>query len=112
MKLNQSSVIFDQHAHTYTLNGKTLSGVTSLLNRQLFKDKYTGISEELLAKAASRGSLIHETIELVEFVVLFPFLIGMVSHGYLNFESIMHHFNWTLQCFPCIIQTETNGRSQ
>lgn len=66
MKLNQSSVVFDQHAHTYTLNDKTLSGVTSLLNRQLFKDKYTGISEELLAKAASRGSLIHETIELVD----------------------------------------------
>lgn len=66
MRLNQSSVVFDQHAHTYTLNGKTLSGVTSLLNRQLFKDKYTGISEEILAKAASRGSLIHETIELVD----------------------------------------------
>lgn len=66
MKLNQSSVVFNQHAHTYTLNGKTLSGVTSLLNRQLFKDKYTGISEEMLAKAASRGSLIHETIELVD----------------------------------------------
>lgn len=66
MILNQSSVVFNQYEHTYTLNGKTLSGVTSLLNRQLFKDKYTGISEEMLAKAAERGSLIHETIEVVD----------------------------------------------
>lgn len=66
MRLNQSSVFFNQYEHTYTLNGKTLSGVTSLLNRQLFKDKYTYISEEILANAAERGSLIHETIEVVD----------------------------------------------
>lgn len=65
-KLKHSDVIFNQEEHTYTLNGKLLSGVTSLLNRQLFKDKYTGISEEMLAKAAERGSLIHETIEMLE----------------------------------------------
>lgn len=65
-KLKQSKVVFNQEEHTYTLDGKELSGVTSLLNRQLFKDKYTGISEETLNKAAERGSLIHETIEMLE----------------------------------------------
>lgn len=65
-KLKQSKVVFNQEEHTYTLDGKQLSGVTSLLNRQLFKDKYTGISEEVLAKASERGSLIHETIECLE----------------------------------------------
>ena len=65
-KLKQSKVIFNQEEHTYTLDGKLLSGVTSLLNRQLFKDKYTGISEVTLCKAAERGSLIHETIEMLE----------------------------------------------
>ncbi len=66
MKLVYSKVLFDQKEHTYTLDGKELSGVTSLLNRQLFKDKYTGVSKEALAKAAERGSLIHETIELID----------------------------------------------
>ena len=66
MKLNESSVCFNQEAHTYTLDGKELSGVTSLLDRQIFKNKYTGVSETVLNKAANRGSLIHETIELVD----------------------------------------------
>lgn len=66
MKLNESSVCFNQEAHTYTLDGKELSGVTSLLDRQIFKNKYTGVSETVLNKAANRGSLIHKTIELVD----------------------------------------------
>ena len=66
MKLNESSVCFNQEAHTYTLDGKELSGVTSLLDRQIFKNKYTGVNETVLNKAANRGSLIHKTIELVD----------------------------------------------
>lgn len=66
MKLKYSRVYFDQKAHTYELDGKQLSGVTSLLARQLFKDKYTGISQAVMDKAQERGSLIHETIELVD----------------------------------------------
>lgn len=66
MKLNYSKVEFNQEQHIYTLNGKQLSGVTSLLSRQLFQQKYFGISEEVLAKSAERGSLIHDTIELID----------------------------------------------
>lgn len=66
MNLKESGVIFNQEKHTYILNGKTLSGVTSLLNRQIFKDKYITVSDEILYRAAQRGSLIHETIELVD----------------------------------------------
>lgn len=66
MKLNESSACFNQEAHTYTLNGKELSGVTSLLDRQIFKNKYACVSGAVLNKAANRGSLIHETIELVD----------------------------------------------
>lgn len=66
MRLNQSEVIFNQDEHSYSLNGSLLSGVTSLLNRQLFAKKYDTIDESILRKAAERGSLIHETIELVD----------------------------------------------
>ena len=63
----QPNVVFDETAHTYTNeNGKLLSGVTSLLKRQLFSDKYGGISEETLARAAERGNLIHRQIEMYE----------------------------------------------
>lgn len=66
MKLKQSKVVFNQEEHTYTLGDKQLSGVTSLLDRQLFKDKYTGIPEAIMKASAERGSLIHETIEVVD----------------------------------------------
>ena len=64
--LNQSPVIFNELGHTYTLDGKSLSGVTSILNRQLFADKYSGISDEVLNKAAEYGKGVHESIELYD----------------------------------------------
>ena len=66
MKLNKSEVVFNAKDHTYILNGKPLSGITSLLDRQLFKDKYLGIPEEILRKAAERGTFIHQCCELVD----------------------------------------------
>lgn len=64
MNLVKSPVLFDELNHTYTLDGKELSGVTALLSRQLFSDKYSGIPEDILAKAAEYGSNVHERIEL------------------------------------------------
>lgn len=64
--LNKSQVVFCELGHTYTLDGKSLSGVTSILNRQLFADKYSGISDEVLNKAAEYGKGIHESIELYD----------------------------------------------
>jgi hypothetical protein len=66
MKLNKSEVVFHPEDHTYILNGKQLSGITSLLDRQLFKDKYLGIPDEVLRKAAERGTFIHQCCELVD----------------------------------------------
>lgn len=65
-ELVKSQVVFNELEHTYTLNGRVLSGVTSMLSRTLFKDKYKGISKEVLAKAADYGHNIHEQIELVD----------------------------------------------
>lgn len=66
MKLTKSRVVFDSDKHTYTLDGKQLSGITSLLDRQLFKDKYSGIPEEILRKAAERGTLVHQCCEMAD----------------------------------------------
>lgn len=60
MKLNQSWVVFDEDAHTYTLNGKELHGITGMLNRQLFPDKYKDVPDFVMQKAADRGSEVHE----------------------------------------------------
>lgn len=65
-KLVKSGVVFDSERHTYTLNGKQLSGITSLLDRQLFKDKYSGIPESILRNAAERGTYIHQSCELAD----------------------------------------------
>ena len=59
-------MVFDQEAHTYHLDGVELSGVTTMLKKMLFADKYAGISEEVLAKAAQYGTSVHEGVELFE----------------------------------------------
>lgn len=67
IELKEPNVVFDESNHTYTnANGKQLSGVTALLKRQLFADKYSGVSEATLARAAERGNLIHRQIEMYE----------------------------------------------
>ena len=67
-KLNKIPVLFDQESHTYT-NTDTFDiykGITSTLLNRLFPNKYAGISEVVLAKAARYGTLVHEDIELAE----------------------------------------------
>jgi len=59
MELNDNKVIFRAEDHTYWLNGKQLFGITGMLGRQLFPDKYKGVSDATLANAAKRGNDIH-----------------------------------------------------
>lgn len=63
--LKESSVIFNEAEHTYTLNGKKLGGVTAIV-KWLFPDTYTDIPETVLMKAAAHGSLIHSKCELYD----------------------------------------------
>jgi hypothetical protein len=72
MKLNNSNVIFDQENHTYHLDGVQLKGITSLLSKHLFPDKYNNIPEFILKKAAERGHFIHESCELVDTLGIIP----------------------------------------
>lgn len=67
VKLNYSGVIFEPESHTYTTpEGKRLSGVTALLSRKIFTNKYAGISKEVLDKAAAKGHMVHEAIEALD----------------------------------------------
>ena len=72
IKLNKSSVVFNAEDHTYFLGEKQLQGVTGILHRRLFKDKYAGISQEVLNKAAKKGSFIHEMCDLVDSLNIAP----------------------------------------
>lgn len=72
MKLSKSNVIFDQEAHTYQLNGALLSGITGVIERQLFPKKYDNIPKYILDNAAQRGSFIHEQIELADTLGIIP----------------------------------------
>ena len=64
--LHKSEVQFNQKEHTYKLNGVLLQGITGMLKRQLFLDTYKDVPEDILRKAAERGTMIHEICELVD----------------------------------------------
>ena len=62
IELKKSPVIFDENAHTYTLDGVRLSGVTAIV-KWMFPDTYKDIPQSVLEKAAEHGSLIHKKCE-------------------------------------------------
>lgn len=72
IKLNKSSVVFEPVGHTYHLGEKELQGVTGILHRRLFANKYAGVSQEVLNKAAQRGSFIHGMCDLVDSLGVVP----------------------------------------
>ena len=53
-------VAFEKESHTYTLNGKVLSGITSVIGKYVCPNKYKDVPQDVLNKAAARGSYIHE----------------------------------------------------
>lgn len=64
MKLKiQEKVLFCEAEHTYTMEGRQLSGVTTMLKEMLFQDKYSGISEDILKKASEYGTSVHKGVE-------------------------------------------------
>ena len=70
--LNISPVVFNEVEHTYTLDGKLLHGITGMLSRQLFANKYTGIPQYILDAAAERGTRIHKDCEFADATGLEP----------------------------------------
>jgi hypothetical protein len=72
IQLNPSWVVFNEEEHTYTLGGKQLHGITGMLSRQLFADKYKDIPEYILKRAAERGTEIHKDCEFTDATGLEP----------------------------------------
>lgn len=66
MKLVKSKVRFDEEHHRYFLGEKELSGITGTLIKKAFPDTYKGIPNAVLAKAAERGSVVHQNLELFD----------------------------------------------
>lgn len=62
-ELKQSDVVFNPEDHTYKLGDKYLSGITSVLHRQLFPEEFDGIPEEVLQEAAAYGTSVHQSCE-------------------------------------------------
>lgn len=72
IQLNPSWVVFNEEAHTYTLGGKQLHGITGMLSRQLFADKYKNIPEYILRRAKERGTDVHKDCEFADATGLEP----------------------------------------
>ena len=64
--LQQSGVVFTEEGHTYHLGGKELQGVTGILDRRLFPDKYDGVDDEVLERARLRGTAIHRYCQIYD----------------------------------------------
>lgn len=63
IELKDSGVLFDKERHEYWLGDKQLSGITGMLQRQLFPDEFDNVPEGMLQEAARYGTEVHESIE-------------------------------------------------
>lgn len=64
-QLPNGELKFEDETHSYYFNGKKCISVTQLIHFA-FPNKYSGIDEEVLKKAAKKGTYLHETIEMYE----------------------------------------------
>lgn len=56
-------LVFYPEEHRYEYNHNELQGITGIIKKYIFPDKYKGVSEATLENAKQRGSKIHEDIE-------------------------------------------------
>lgn len=71
MILKECEVRFNESEHTYDLNGVALSGVTPVIG-WLYPQTYANIPEAVLTRAAEYGTMVHKTIELVDYLSTEP----------------------------------------
>ena len=63
IELVDSGVVFDEDKHTYNLNGNYLSGITGVIQKQLFPNEFDNIPAEVLKAAAEYGTEVHHSCE-------------------------------------------------
>lgn len=66
IELVKSSVVFNEENHTYFLGEKQLSGITGMIKRQLFPDKYKDVPQFVLDRAAERGTKVHHECQFAD----------------------------------------------
>lgn len=62
MSENQNALVFDESNHSYKLNGYLLPSVTQIM-KPLSSVEYKDVDNDVLMKAAERGTAVHEAIE-------------------------------------------------
>jgi len=81
MELPKIGIEFDEVRHLYRLDGVVLPSVTQIM-KPLSDEKYRSIPEDVLSKAAHRGTVIHEAIENI---IKYDFLdVPEEYEGYVN----------------------------
>ena len=63
IELKDSGVLFNKERHEYWLGNRQLSGITGMLQRQLFPDEFDNVPEGMVQEAARYGTEVHESIE-------------------------------------------------
>ena len=63
IELKESGVLFNEEEHSYWLDGKKLSGITGMLQRQLFPTEFDGIPQHFIQGAADYGTSVHVSCE-------------------------------------------------
>ncbi len=80
---------FDEKNHTYKLHGLELPSVTALM-APLSDDLYADIPEDVLAKAAGRGTAVHDAIEMYnKFGILHNLFELLVTKGCADRKGII-----------------------
>ncbi len=65
IELKDCGVILTED-HEYWMGDKRLFGITGIISRQLFPDKYKAVPEKILKAAAARGTKVHEDLEMYD----------------------------------------------
>lgn len=81
----EKKIKFDAETHTYTINGKEIPSVSTILAKTVFSNKYNGISDEVLKNAAHFGSQVHLAIETKDTF----FLSDLELEVYRKYESLI-----------------------
>lgn len=81
INLQQCGVVFNEEGHTYHLGERELQGVTGILERRLFPDKYADVDIEILERAKQRGTAIHRYCEIYDD-------LGIITEGC---EEVEHY---------------------
>ena len=66
LNVKKHQVEFIESSHIYLVDGMITPSVSTILKETIFANKYNGVSEEVLRKAAEFGTNVHKAIELSE----------------------------------------------